>query len=193
MRRGWKIYPPFFVLIAATVLMALEGRVANPPGPARVRTGFPSELRAGHLEPHVDARGGGALLLAVAAGAGLDAPLEPGLADAAAVRSSHWRPEWPCSRSACRLLNWYVRPSYNSLTHLFRQSPPARLVVLRSRDFCTRITFTRRRFADLFTPRRWFLIARWSAPPGTGVCLSTRDDAVHLTRSGSRSSMSAAA
>ena len=58
---------------------------------------------------------------------------------------------------AGRLVNWYVRPSYGNLTHLF-----ASHLRLDSLFFGVAISyayhFHSSRFHRVFTPRRWFLI-----------------------------------
>ena len=118
MRRGWKIYPPFFVLIAVTVL-------------TNTRQGFPikgSALIAElfFLQSYVGGLSKQTWSLAVEEHFYLLLPLTLAV-------MVHWnrrspRPLRPVLALAvviavltlgARVLNWYLRPSYGNLTHLF--------------------------------------------------------------------------
>ena len=157
MRRGWKIYPPFFVLIAASVLIALREGLPIP------RVSLASELF--FLQSYVPGLWNHTWSLAVEEHFYLllpltlavmlrwnkasPTPLRPILSLAAALA---------VFVLACRLFNWQVRPSYNNLTHLF-----ASHLRLDSLFFGVAISyayhFHSSRFAGLFTPRRRLLIA----------------------------------
>ena len=70
LRRGWKIYPAFYFLLAFTFCLPLAGRRRQDARPAVLhRAVLHSELSAGLLEPHLDARRRRALLHPAAAAA----------------------------------------------------------------------------------------------------------------------------
>jgi peptidoglycan/LPS O-acetylase OafA/YrhL len=156
MRRGWKIYPPFFVLIAVTVLMTV--REGLPIRQARLASelfflqsylpGLWHHTWSLAVEEHFYLLLPLALALMVRWNRDSPTPLRPILSLAAGVA---------VFALVCRLLNWYLRPSYDNLTHLF-----ASHLRLDSLFFGVAISyayhFHSTRFAHLFTRRRWFLI-----------------------------------
>ncbi len=117
LRRGWKIYPPFFVLIAASVLMNLREGSPVPLVSLASELFFLQSYLPGlwshtwslAVEEHFY------LLLPLTLALMLrwnrePAPLRPILALAAGVA---------VLALAGRIGNWYVRPEYGHLTHLF--------------------------------------------------------------------------
>jgi peptidoglycan/LPS O-acetylase OafA/YrhL len=156
LRRGWKIYPPFFVLIAATVLMNLREGWSIPTAALASELLFLQSYLPGlwnhtwslAVEEHFY------LLLPVALGLMLrrnqdsPMPLRSILSLAAGVA---------VFALACRILNWYLRPSYGNLTHLF-----ASHLRLDALFFGVAISyayhFHSSRFDRLFIPRRRFLM-----------------------------------
>ncbi len=156
-RRGWKIYPAFVTLIAATVigtrlsgfpvdrrslvseLMFLQGYV---PGLRDHTWSLAVEEHFYLLLPLV-------LILTLKLNKGSPTPLKPVLAVAG------------CFAVLClvlRLLTWQYRPTYTHLTHLF----PSHLR-LDSLFFGVAISyayhFHKSRFIELLSPWRWWLIA----------------------------------
>jgi peptidoglycan/LPS O-acetylase OafA/YrhL len=155
-RRGWKIYPPFFVLIAATIAMHLAARVPLPRAPLASELLFLQSYVAGMwnhtwslaVEEHFYLLLPLALALVLRWNRGSPAPLQPVLALAAVVAL--------CALLG-RLLNWYCRPSYSHLTHLF-----ASHLRLDSLFFGVAISyayhFHTARFVELLTPWRRALV-----------------------------------
>jgi peptidoglycan/LPS O-acetylase OafA/YrhL len=156
MRRGWKIYPPFFVLIAASVLMDL--REGLPIRSVRLASelfflqsylpGLWNHTWSLAVEEHFYLLLPLALALMLRRNPNSLTPLRPILSLAAGVA---------VVALASRLLNWYVRPSYGNLTHLF-----ASHLRLDSLFFGVAISyayhFHSSRFDRLFAPRRRFLM-----------------------------------
>lgn len=118
LRRGWKIYPPFFVLIAASVLMNLrEGLPISSLALASELLFLQSYLPGlwTHtwslaMEEHFYLLLPLALSLMLRRNHDSPMPLRPILSLAAALA---------VFVLASRILNWYLRPSYGNLTHLF--------------------------------------------------------------------------
>lgn len=156
LRRGWKIYPPFFALIAATVLMNLrEGLPIRPVSLASELFFLQSYLPGlwNHtwslaVEEHFYLLLPLTLALMLRWNRDSPTPLRPVLSLAAGVA---------VFALACRLANWYLRPSYDHLTHLF-----ASHLRLDSLFFGVAISyayhFHSSRFDRLFSQRRRFLI-----------------------------------
>ncbi len=157
MRRGWKIYPPFFVLIAATVLMHLREGLPIPPVALASELVFLQSYVPGlwnhtwslAVEEHFYLLLPLTLAVMLRWNKGSPTPLRPILSLAAGLA---------VFVLAGRLINWQVRPSYDSLTHMF-----ASHLRLDSLFFGVAISyayhFHSSRFAGVFTPRRRFLIA----------------------------------
>ena len=155
LRRGWKIYPPFFVLIAASVLMNLrEGLPTSSRALASELLFLQSYLPGlwNHtwslaVEEHFYLLLPLALSLMLRRNRGSPSPLRPILTLATALA---------VFVLACRILNWYLRPSYGNLTHLF-----ASHLRLDALFFGVAISyayhFHSSRFERVFG-RRWFLM-----------------------------------
>ena len=118
MRRGWKIYPPFIVLIAASLLMRLREGWAISWVSVAAEVVFLQSYVPGlwhhtwslAVEEHFYLLLPLMLALIVRWNHDAPAPLRPVLSMAAAVA---------VFSLACRIVNWYMRPSYDHLTHLF--------------------------------------------------------------------------
>ncbi len=157
MRRGWKIYPPFLTLIAATVIGTL---IAG--GPVKWQS-LVSELMflQGYVpglwdhtwslavEEHFYLLLPVVLILTLKFNRGSPTPLKPvlALAGCAAVLSL-----------VLRLLTWQYRPTYDHITHLF----PSHLR-LDSLFFGVAISyayhFHKSRFIESLSPwRRWLIV-----------------------------------
>lgn len=117
-RRGWKIYPPFFVLITVTVMLFLAT------GRPVAKSGLLSEIVFlqsyvpglwNHtwslaVEEHFYILLPLILVLSLRFGEGSAAPLKPVVALAAGVAVCVF---------LLRLINWYYRITYDHYTHLF--------------------------------------------------------------------------
>lgn len=118
MRRGWKIYPPFFTLILATVaLKVFRGRQIPSAALASEALFIQSYVPGlwNHtwslaVEEHFYILLPVVLALILRWNRNAPLPLQPILFVAAIVA---------VLTLAMRLLNWYLRPSYDHLTHLF--------------------------------------------------------------------------
>ena len=118
MRRGWKIYPPFFALIAATVAVQLLRGQPIPPASLASEVLFLQSYVPGlwnhtwslAVEEHFYVLLPLTLALILRWNRGSPTPLRPILTVAAVVAGASL---------ALRVLNWYLRPSYDHLTHLF--------------------------------------------------------------------------
>ena len=156
LRRGWKIYPPFFVLIAASVLMNLREGWPIRSVPLASELFFLQSYVPGlwnhtwslAVEEHFYLLLPLTLALMLRRNRAPPTPLRPILSLAAGVA---------VFALACRLLNWYMRPSYGNLTHLF-----ASHLRLDSLFFGVAISyayhFHSSRFERLFARRRRFLM-----------------------------------
>ena len=158
MRRGWKIYPPFFVLIVATVLMNLREGLPIPLVSLSSELFFLQSYLTGlwnhtwslAVEEHFYLLLPLTLSLMLRWNRDSPTPLRPILSLAAGVA---------VFALACRLVNWYLRPSYAHLTHLY-----ASHLRLDSLFFGVAISyayhFHSSRFDRLFTrPRRFLILA----------------------------------
>jgi peptidoglycan/LPS O-acetylase OafA/YrhL len=118
LRRGWKIYPPFFVLILATVLMRLREGMPVPPVSLAAElfflqsymTGLWSHTWSLAVEEHFYLLLPLTLTVMLRWNKNSLTPLQPILPLAAVVA---------VLALAARMLNWYLRPSYGNLTHLY--------------------------------------------------------------------------
>jgi len=156
LRRGWKIYPPFFVLIAATVLMNLREGWSIPTAALASELLFLQSYLPGlwnhtwslAVEEHFYLLLPVLLALMLRWSRAPPTPLRPILSLAAGVA---------VFALAGRLLNWYLRPSYGNLTHLF-----ASHLRMDSLFFGVAISyvyhFHSSRFDRLFARRRRFLM-----------------------------------
>lgn len=156
LRRGWKIYPPFFVLIAATVLMRLREGIPVPAGPLAAELLFLQSYLPGFwnhtwslaVEEHFYLLLPLTLTLMLRWNRHSPTPLRPIFSLAAGVA---------VLVLAFRLVNAYLRPSYGHYTHLF-----ASHLRLDSLFFGVAISyayhFHSSGFDRLFTRRRRFLI-----------------------------------
>jgi peptidoglycan/LPS O-acetylase OafA/YrhL len=156
LRRGWKIYPPFLAIVAAAVLMNLREDV--PFRTASVASellflqsyvpGLWSHTWSLAVEEHFYLLLPLTLALMLRWNRDSLTPLRPILTLAAAVA---------VLALAGRIVNWYVRPSYSHLTHLF-----ASHLRLDALFFGVAISyayhFHASTFDRLFTERRRFLI-----------------------------------
>ena len=156
LRRGWKIYPPFFVMIAASVLMNLREGLSIPPVSLASELLFLQSYLPGlwnhtwslAVEEHFYLLLPLALALMLHRNQDSPTPLRPilSLTVGMAVVALAWR-----------ILNWYLRPSYGNLTHLF-----ASHLRLDSLFFGVAISYAYHfhsgRFDRLFTRRRRFLV-----------------------------------
>jgi peptidoglycan/LPS O-acetylase OafA/YrhL len=156
LRRGWKIYPPFFVLIAASVLMTVREGLPVP------RLSLASELF--FLQSYLPGIWNHTWSLAVEEHFYLLLPFTLAL-------MLRWnrdsptplRPIVPLAVGvavlalAARIVNWQMRPSYGHLTHLY-----ASHLRLDSLFFGVAISYAYHfhsvRFGRLFTERRWLLM-----------------------------------
>jgi peptidoglycan/LPS O-acetylase OafA/YrhL len=156
LRRGWKIYPPFFVLIAAAVLMRLREGLPVPMLSLASELFFIQSYLPGlwnhtwslAVEEHFYLLLPFTLALMLRWNRDSPAPLRPILSLAAGVA---------VLALAGRIVNWYVRPSYGNLTHLY-----ASHLRLDSLFFGVAIAyvyhFHASGFGRVFTPRRRLLI-----------------------------------
>jgi peptidoglycan/LPS O-acetylase OafA/YrhL len=118
LRRGWKIYPPFIVLIAASVLMSFREGLPVPWVSFASEVFFLQSYVPGlwnhtwslAVEEHFYLLLPLTLALILRYNHGAPAPLRPVLTLAAGVA---------VFALASRLVNWNMRPSYGNLTHLF--------------------------------------------------------------------------
>jgi peptidoglycan/LPS O-acetylase OafA/YrhL len=158
LRRGWKIYPPFFVLITASVLMRLREGWPIPLESLAAELFFLQSYMPGlwnhtwslAVEEHFYLLLPLTLALVLHWNRHSPTPLRPILSLAAGVAAF---------ALASRLLNWYLRPSYNNFTHLF-----ASHLRLDSLFFGVAIAyayhFHSSTFDRLFTrPRRFLIVA----------------------------------
>jgi peptidoglycan/LPS O-acetylase OafA/YrhL len=156
MRRGWKIYPPFLTLIAATVIGTfITGAPVNWRSLASELTFLQSYVPGlwNHtwslaVEEHFYLLLPLVLTLTLKFNRGSPTPLKPVLALAGCVA---------VLSLVLRLLTWRYRPSYSHLTHLF-----ASHLRLDSLFFGVAISYTyhfhRSRFIEALSPWRWWLI-----------------------------------
>lgn len=156
LRRAWRIYPPFIVLIAATVIIRLGQGWEVPSASLTSELFFLQSYLPGlwnhtwslAVEEHFYLLLPLTLALMLRWNQHSPMPLRPILSLAAGVA---------VLALAGRLVNWYVRPSYGNLTHLF-----ASHLRLDSLFFGVAISYAYHfhwsRFHRSFTPRRRFLI-----------------------------------
>ena len=156
LRRAWRIYPPFIVLIAASVIIWLGQGWQVPSVSLASELFFLQSYLPGlwshtwslAVEEHFYLLLPLTLALMLRWNQNSPMPLRPILRLAAGVA---------VAALAARLINWYVRPSYGNLTHLF-----ASHLRLDSLFFGVAISyayhFHSSRFHRLFTQRRRFLI-----------------------------------
>ena len=156
LRRGWKIYPPFFVLIVATVLMNLREGVSIRPASLASELLFLQSYLPGlwnhtwslAVEEHFYLLLPLTLAVMLRRNKDSPTPLRPILSLAAGVA---------VFALACRILNWYLRPWYGNLTHLF-----ASHLRLDALFFGVAMSyayhFHSSRFDRLFTRRRWLML-----------------------------------
>ena len=156
LRRAWRIYPPFIVLIAASVIIRLGQGWQVPSVSLASELFFLQSYLPGlwnhtwslAVEEHFYLLLPLTLALMLRWNGNSPMPLRPILCLAAGVA---------VVALAGRLVNWYVRPSYGNLTHLF-----ASHLRLDSLFFGVAISyayhFHSSRFHRVFTPRRRFLI-----------------------------------
>lgn len=118
MRRAWKIYPPFFVLIAVTAVLTLAWGRRIEPGRLLAEVFFVQSYLAGMwnhtwslaVEEHFYILLPLALTVLLRWGQSTRSPGRPILLAAALVA---------LGALAGRVVNWHLRPSYAHLTHLF--------------------------------------------------------------------------
>jgi len=159
-RRGWKIYPPFYALIATTIAVSVVLGAKVPPMPLVSELVFLQSYFPGlwnhtwslAVEEHFYFLLPLLLTLMLRWNRGSPNPLKPVLALAAGVAISAF---------LMRLLNWHYRTPYSHLTHLY----PSHLR-LDSLFFGVAISYVYHfhtdRFKATFTPSQ-----RWLIPGGT--------------------------
>lgn len=118
MRRGWKIYPPFFVLLAISIAVAVPRWQTIPIAPIVSELFFLQSYMPGlwghtwslAVEEHFYVLLPLTLVSILRWNRGSATPLRPVLAIATVVA---------VASLGLRLLNWYRLPAYDQLTHLF--------------------------------------------------------------------------